>query len=283
MQSYSPASSTYIDHSSPTPSSPRRSAESVRTLPRQIGARRERTAQDRSRSMSATSTQARSILGELKQGSRPLPPFSTGTNGEQHSPSPHASQSRRTPIVYPALLSRVAQVFRERITLGDRVKDGLTYKDAFDGREACQLHTLSKRPIVIWLCFWGEHWMRRNSSTTLRTIIDCETAHMSCISSVLLCRRLTPAGTSRPYMVRPTVGYVLGLRVAPRRPMEAYLLPMTHRLMTRQDHRFLSQMRAQCLLTKRRCLLVSSLSLPIVILRLVRAISYAIVSHARGG
>jgi hypothetical protein len=42
----------------------------------------------------------------------------------------------RTPIVYPALLSRVAEAFRERIQLGDRLKDGLTYKDAFDGREA---------------------------------------------------------------------------------------------------------------------------------------------------
>jgi hypothetical protein len=30
----------------------------------------------------------------------------------------------------------VAQAFRERIPITDRVKDGLTYKDAFDGREA---------------------------------------------------------------------------------------------------------------------------------------------------
>jgi hypothetical protein len=40
------------------------------------------------------------------------------------------------PIVYPALLCRVAEAFRERITLSERVKDGLAYKDAFDGREA---------------------------------------------------------------------------------------------------------------------------------------------------
>lgn len=44
--------------------------------------------------------------------------------------------SRKTPIVYPALLSRVAEAFRERIPTADRLKDGLTYKDAFDGREA---------------------------------------------------------------------------------------------------------------------------------------------------
>ena len=30
----------------------------------------------------------------------------------------------------------MAQAFRERIPITDRVKDGLTYKDAFDGREA---------------------------------------------------------------------------------------------------------------------------------------------------
>jgi RHO1 GDP-GTP exchange protein 1/2 len=46
------------------------------------------------------------------------------------------NKPRRTPIVYPALLSRVAEAFHTRIALGDRVKDGLTYKDAFDGRQA---------------------------------------------------------------------------------------------------------------------------------------------------
>lgn len=39
-------------------------------------------------------------------------------------------------MVYPALLSRVAEALRARLLLQDRVKDGLTYKDAFDGREA---------------------------------------------------------------------------------------------------------------------------------------------------
>ncbi|PAV20204.1 CNH-domain-containing [Pyrrhoderma noxium] len=93
----SPApSSTYVDHVSPAPSSPRLSGESTRTLPKHMNSKRERTFQDRSRSI----------------------------------------QSRRTPIVYPALLSRVAEAFRERITLSERVKDGLTYSDCFDGREA---------------------------------------------------------------------------------------------------------------------------------------------------
>lgn len=34
------------------------------------------------------------------------------------------------------MLSRVAEAFRERIPIADRLKDGLTYTDAFDGREA---------------------------------------------------------------------------------------------------------------------------------------------------
>jgi hypothetical protein len=38
--------------------------------------------------------------------------------------------------VYPALLSRVAEALCARIVLTDIVKDGLTYKNAFDGRQA---------------------------------------------------------------------------------------------------------------------------------------------------
>lgn len=49
------------------------------------------------------------------------------------SPAPYP---RRSPIVYPALLSRVAEAFRARVVLADSVKDGLTYKNAFDGRQA---------------------------------------------------------------------------------------------------------------------------------------------------
>ena len=46
----------------------------------------------------------------------------------------------KTPVVYPALLSRVAEVFLERINPGDRSKDALlTYAYAFTGREAVDL------------------------------------------------------------------------------------------------------------------------------------------------
>jgi len=46
---------------------------------------------------------------------------------------------RRQPLVYPALLSRVAETFRERIPLSEKEKDGLVYKNAFTGAEAVDL------------------------------------------------------------------------------------------------------------------------------------------------
>ena len=62
------------------------------------------------------------------------------TRNKAMPPVPRASvvlsASRRSPIVYAALLSRVAEAFRDHITLAERVKDGLAYKDAFDGRDA---------------------------------------------------------------------------------------------------------------------------------------------------
>ena len=66
----------------------------------------------------------------------------------QHRPSMKSGSSSsavtvsaptRTPLVYPALLSRVADVFRERIAAGDRNKNDLSYKFAFTGAEAVDL------------------------------------------------------------------------------------------------------------------------------------------------
>ncbi|EAQ89752.1 conserved hypothetical protein [Chaetomium globosum CBS 148.51] len=42
----------------------------------------------------------------------------------------------RPPMVYPALLFRVAECFRQKIVTGDRTKNELTYKNAFSGAEA---------------------------------------------------------------------------------------------------------------------------------------------------
>jgi len=67
------------------------------------------------------------------------PPSSSAERGPSlpKAPSSQPSLSRtRAPIVYPALLSRVAIALRERLTLGDKQKDGLTYPNAFTGTEA---------------------------------------------------------------------------------------------------------------------------------------------------
>ena len=76
---------------------------------------------------------ARSLL-EQKRSSRPS--FPRSPDEGRNSTASLRPPLRKTPIVYPALLSRVAEAFRDRITLADRVKDGLTYKHVFDGREA---------------------------------------------------------------------------------------------------------------------------------------------------
>ena len=137
--STSPASSTVVDYCSSSSAPPsampgtssRRSSESSRTLPGPAF-RKDRLVQDRSRSMSATiSPQVRAMLENNGRIPRPPVPSMPPPGRDSRSHKHH-----RTPIVYPALLSRVAQAFKERITLSDRVKDGLTYKDAFDGREA---------------------------------------------------------------------------------------------------------------------------------------------------
>lgn len=64
-----------------------------------------------------------------------MPPLPNGGNSPRTSIGNQVAP-RRSPIVYPALLSRVAEAFRNRVQLSDQVKDGLTYKDIFDGREA---------------------------------------------------------------------------------------------------------------------------------------------------
>ncbi|MBE7181991.1 MAG: hypothetical protein INR71_12440, partial [Terriglobus roseus] len=65
---------------------------------------------------------------------------STVTKSNSQSQS-HAMmlRQRHQPIVYPALLSRVADVFRERIQIMEKTKDGLDYKSAFSGADAVDI------------------------------------------------------------------------------------------------------------------------------------------------
>lgn len=112
----------YHPNASPSPSTyatslhSRRSSESVRVLPTQPKATHP---QDRAFSFSSSSERPNS-------GSTPTP---ASVNGAAVVP-------RRAPVVYPALLSRVAEAFKSRITVNERVKDGLVYSDTFDGRDA---------------------------------------------------------------------------------------------------------------------------------------------------
>jgi hypothetical protein len=167
------ASSTGSDFSTGTTSTSvtsaasvnRRSTESTRTVPGLSGNggtnsighgsasggsfRRKSSYADRSRSMSAAMTPSIRSMFDSAVGQRTTSPGSAKAVVVSHGQHPHSqhptsqppngkvdANRTKTPLVYPALLSRVAQAFRERIVLGDRVKDGLTYTGAFDGREA---------------------------------------------------------------------------------------------------------------------------------------------------
>jgi RHO1 GDP-GTP exchange protein 1/2 len=52
------------------------------------------------------------------------------------SERPPTATKIRPPLVYPAMLSKVAECFRKKIITGDRTKNELTYKNAFSGSEA---------------------------------------------------------------------------------------------------------------------------------------------------
>ena len=136
--------SPYGQGSAPRRSSSRKSAESVRVLPTQP--KPSSAFQDRSFSFSGMdrpsmmrppshSPHLNSSISEmpilLESGSNSRP----SSYGHGHSPVSSLAL-RRAPIVYPALLSRVGDAFKTRISLAERTKDGLSYKEAFDGREA---------------------------------------------------------------------------------------------------------------------------------------------------
>jgi hypothetical protein len=60
-------------------------------------------------------------------------------NGISKSESQRTAVQRRAPLVYPALLSKVAECFRIRIQTADETKDGLDYKNTFTGEDAVTL------------------------------------------------------------------------------------------------------------------------------------------------
>ncbi|KAI1816131.1 CNH domain-containing protein [Poronia punctata] len=89
------------------------------------------TSTDHSRTMSMAST----IVPETSEQARQqLVHRPSVARSLEHERPPTAKI--RSPIVYPALLSRVAECFRQKIIIGERTKNELTYKNAFSGAEA---------------------------------------------------------------------------------------------------------------------------------------------------
>lgn len=89
---------------------------------------------DSNRTMSMASTIAPSTIAPTEKSDQTLVQRSSMTNSVNGERPPTAKI--RPPIVYPALLSRVAECFRQKIVTGDRTKNELTYKNAFSGAEA---------------------------------------------------------------------------------------------------------------------------------------------------
>lgn len=117
---------------------------------------------DRSTSFSGSSTTRKEATAATRSGSvghgattrRPVPgpsayafPTPIPSNRSLHDTLQRSTSSPRTvaissltiPNIYPALLSRVAEVFKQLVSLTEHVKDGITYKDAFDGRTAVSI------------------------------------------------------------------------------------------------------------------------------------------------
>lgn len=98
---------------------------------------------DRSQSMTSTSSKMMSDRTFSFNGSsttltdkRPSYGSIKSQQGLASSGQAVYTTSKRAPMVYPALLSRVADAFQQRIALSERIKDGLSYKDAFLGCDA---------------------------------------------------------------------------------------------------------------------------------------------------
>ena len=103
----------------------------------------EGSAQAPNRAVSAASTMsATSGISEAStvvNGQRSDSMNSRPSQVTQASSSTTIVSQRRSPLVYPALLSRVADAFQERIGVGDRSKNDLSYKNAFTGAESVDL------------------------------------------------------------------------------------------------------------------------------------------------
>ncbi|CAD6501619.1 BgTH12-01869 [Blumeria graminis f. sp. triticale] len=91
-----------------------------------------RNVSDMNRTMSIASTVTTTEQIDTGQH-RITKSFSSGTG------TGPTEKRQKSPLVYPALLSRVGECFRDRVCVGDRTKNDLTYKNAFSGAEAVDI------------------------------------------------------------------------------------------------------------------------------------------------
>ncbi|KAL3492706.1 putative Rho guanyl nucleotide exchange factor [Aspergillus germanicus] len=96
------------------------------------------SAASRSFSMASTVTPDRTMSMQSTMTHRPSTTTTTATLVSSNS----TSRGSTVPVVYPALLSRVADAFREQIGLSEKQKNGLSYQNAFSGADAVDLIAL---------------------------------------------------------------------------------------------------------------------------------------------
>ncbi|KAI5791827.1 CNH domain-containing protein [Geopyxis carbonaria] len=92
-----------------------------------------------SSSLTAVPSVAPSVVSDITLNHKPSVAKSPSSSSATSAAQSIATASKRAPLVYPAMLSRVADVFKERINVGDRLKNELTYKNGFTGAEGVDL------------------------------------------------------------------------------------------------------------------------------------------------
>jgi hypothetical protein len=103
--------------------------------PIQEAPRQRRPSEASTRTMSMAST----LIPDRTMSMQSRPVMKLNSPSTQSTSTTAVAGRTRKPLVYPALLARVADVFRERIPLGERQKNGLSYQNAFTGAEAVDL------------------------------------------------------------------------------------------------------------------------------------------------
>ena len=91
---------------------------------------------------SRTTSLASTIVSPISDNQSPKTPLTASTartNSQLNSATSTMVAQKRPSLVYGALLSNVAQAFRERVAVSEKDKDSLVYKNAFSGYEAVDL------------------------------------------------------------------------------------------------------------------------------------------------